>query len=205
MKSTCSPQKGRGARGLPSHEGSGLKLFRIVDVARWIGLPSCEGRQEQQQQQHTKQPFQSAPLMRGETRRNNLIDSSLRISIRSPHARGDLYSGRCRNPQCLFQSAPLMRGETIFGGALSIPAGNFNPLPSCEGRPWHTNFVDVIPHISIRSPHARGDISDGNQSRTPSTFQSAPLMRGETIFSTHICHTSEFQSAPLMRGETRRP
>ena len=80
--------------------------------------------------------------------------------------------------------------------------------------------------ISIHSPHARGDPLPMNVCVTISTFQSTPLMRGETarrivISSTarnfnplpscegrHIGVTTNqqmvlFQSTPLMRGETQ--
>ena len=63
-----------------------------------------------------------------------------------------------RKESLLFQSTPLMRGETgrLF---LSIDGqGNFNPLPSCEGRLKKITGGDQIMHISIHSPHARGDI-----------------------------------------------
>ena len=80
--------------------------------------------------------FQSAPLMRGETR--TAASSRWRIwsiSIRSPHARGDdLYTW------------------TIWW------TRDFNPLPSCEGRLTAGGTTAFTVTISIRSPHARGDL-----------------------------------------------
>ena len=57
--------------------------------------------------------------------------------------------------------------------------GNFNPLPSCEGRQTQRRGKD-----------------------DRDVFQSTPLMRGETVPDMcYIAHT-QFQSTPLMRGET---
>ena len=57
--------------------------------------------------------FQSTPLMRGETKNRVLTLDEIRISIHSPHARGDT-SYRFR----------------------FLVSSYFNPLPSCEGRPF---------------------------------------------------------------------
>ena len=59
----------------------------------------------------------------------------------------------------LFQSTPLMRGETCAPPAKRLLPADFNPLPSCEGRP-----------ATIK------------QCIQQKRFQSTPLMRGETIF-----------------------
>ena len=60
-----------------------------------------------------------------------------------------------------------------------VIASYFNPLPSCEGR--HDKLVVDI--LSL-------------------TFQSTPLMRGETMISADGGFFLKFQSTPLMRGET---
>ena len=36
-------------------------------------------------------------------------------------------------------------------------------------------------HISIHSPHARGDVASAIEAANGATFQSTPLMRGETV------------------------
>ena len=82
--------------------------------------------------------------------------SSSRISIHSPHARGDPGTSRSASPP-----------------------SDFNPLPSCEGRL----------------------IRDG-LSLEYYSFQSTPLMRGETRSAGKRMKASLFQSTPLMRGET---
>ena len=75
-------------------------------------LPSCEGRPPPVAGLSLTPEFQSTPLMRGET---NLHAVFVRV-------------GR-------FQSTPLMRGETISRKKSCHVRPNFNPLPSCEGRP----------------------------------------------------------------------
>ena len=55
-------------------------------------------------------PFQSTPLMRGETRRSCPAPPRRRISIHSPHARGDFLCLPC--PRAPMYFTPLMRGET---------------------------------------------------------------------------------------------
>ena len=100
--------------------------------------------------------FHSAPLMRGETLTQRFFIHVITISIHSPHARGDVAEVR-----------QTMRGL------------NFNPLPSCEGRP----NCGVACSVCIR-------------------FQSTPLMRGETSNLTCWIREILFQSTPLMRGET---
>ena len=52
-------------------------------------LPSCEGRRAVEPVAKTGFPFQSTPLMRGETSVDKIERHNLTISIHSPHARGD--------------------------------------------------------------------------------------------------------------------
>ena len=155
-------------------------LDAVIALVDFNPLPSCEGRRNRASVKDTIRKFQSTPLMRGETRRRNASRQKGRISIHSPHARGDARGWmmyRCRflfqsTPLMrgetavseiaagvdLFQSTPLMRGETAATGWTWCILTYFNPLPSCEGRP------DYIRSI------ARNFI-----------FQSTPLMRGETL------------------------
>ena len=123
-------------------------------------------------------PFQSTPLMRGETTYPVVLPLNDIISIHSPHARGDDKT-RARRPSLRFQSTPLMRGETQTIWADENAIFYFNPLPSCEGRP-----ADMVAFYEATQ------------------FQSTPLMRGETGAPDHGCRETTFQSTPLMRGET---
>ena len=120
---------------LPSCEGRHWALWRRLRRKYFNPLPSCEGRQDRKPISKRNLTFQSAPLMRGETQ-DYLADREQEIiSIRSPHARGDVTAFRLSRRVQAFQSAPLMRGET-----------EYNPIENTDR------------YISIRSPHARGDL-----------------------------------------------
>ena len=124
--------------------------------------------------------FQSTPLMRGETRPAQRHAHSVCVFQSTPLMRGETYSDKTATDQPIsFQSTPLMRGETVFialqtgfllisihsphargDGALALFFSrwcNFNPLPSCEGRPEVDKMTEAL-----------------------NKFQSTPLMRGET-------------------------
>ena len=120
-------------------------------------LPSCEGRPIRPPCEKQETAFQSTPLMRGETHMQPPEGAGRAISIHSPHARGDRPAQRHAHSVCVFQSTPLMRGETFTTNHFNGRAHNFNPLPSCEGRQIASGIPLVVYHISIHSPHARGD------------------------------------------------
>ena len=119
-----------------------------------------------------------------------------------------------------------MRGETGFDIPLVGGQIHFNPLPSCEGRP---DTLDTVAHmalfqstplmrgetrrrrpggtraqISIHSPHARGDETDGAPERGAQKRISihSPHARGDGVYWVWSMRTARFQSTPLMRGET---
>ena len=80
----------------------------------------------------------------------------MRISIHSPHARGD--------------GAPPEGGST---------KRDFNPLPSCEGR--QNEDLEMTVEVLFQStPLMRGETLYSNQCGFVKAFQSTPLMRGET-------------------------
>ena len=102
---------------------------------------------------------------------------------------------------------------------------NFNPLPSYEGRLGAEIIKLTTEQISIHSPHTRGDCSFFFCSANQSSFQSTPLIRGETsgfqnkappqnhfnplpsyegrlALESGEKGKSKFQSTPLIRGET---
>ena len=123
-----------------------------------------------------------------------------------------------------FQSTPPIRGETLRIIARR-PRGNFNPLPSYEGRLGFVHHPFRPRVISIHSPHTRGDTCWKSWRRRkthfnplPShegrrkyhqgkpvhaRFQSTPLTRGETLTAAIKPESTKFQSTPLTRGETR--
>lgn len=97
-----------------------------------------------------------------------------------------------------------MRGETaLVERAKSDDCISIHP-PSCEGRPSCVSDVCDQLSISIHSPHARGDLQNQVAALQGMTFQSAPLMRGETAIAAISSLSCSFQSTPLIRGETLR-
>ena len=144
--------------------------------------------------------FQSTPLMRGETMLAPSCLYAHTISIHSPHARGDFL---------------LL---IIF-----IPSFYFNPLPSCEGRPYvntadpnHDQFQSTplmrgetraAPNLaSARSnfnplPSCEGRLSKSSLSSARSISIHSPHARGD-FSGQFLFPPDRFQSTPLMRGET---
>ena len=94
-------------------------------------LPSCEGDSRRRLRGIRAVRFQSTPLMRGET----LVSLGLTECFNSIHS-------SCE--------------ETFLLRRMPCPV-HFNPLPSCEGRPQAAARGLCARHISIHSPHARGD------------------------------------------------
>ena len=117
-----------------------------------------------------------------------------------------------------------MRGETFsIRGWVSFDA-DFNPLPSCEGRPRKPGIMHMQKHFNPL-PSCEGRPSESIATCQTYIFQSTPLMRGETLFCAkqpkkytdfnplpscegrhhhypYMYKAGLFQSTPLMRGET---
>ena len=176
-------------------------LGQSIHVSDFNPLPSCEGRLKVSASALFPANISiHSPHARGD-RFGEYKEVDVAISIHSPHARGDRrtesscrrchnfnplpsYEGRrqssiIRQPIVKFQSTPLMRGET--------------------GRPKSCLSKT---HISIHSPHARGDQWNPELYTKVVKFQSTPLMRGETRTWLRSGAADAFQSTPLMRGET---
>ena len=120
-----------------------------------------------------------------------------------------------------------MRGETLYNHFMRSRAGNFNPLPSCEGRhadKLHEELArlfqstplmrgetielmesDGMTLISIHFPHARGD---GNRlwiARTTSYFNPLPSCEGRPAARQYsVCAGSISIHSPLTRGDQAR-
>ena len=80
----------------------------------------------------------------------------------------------------------------------------FNPLPSYEERQYR--YVNgAYFHISIHSPHTRGDVLVQETDELSGRFQSTPLMRGETSRRaprrTHPCISIH---SPHARGDYKK-
>ena len=141
--------------------------------------------------------------MRGETTRGRHPDVGDHISIHSPHARGDINHAIPTHAAIGFQSTPLMRGETSSISFFHAQVHDFNPLPSCEGRPHRTAHRFTSSHFNPL-PSCEGRPADSRKAVAVQVFQSTPLIRGETFASASTRATSTlFQSTPLMRGETK--
>ena len=82
------------------------------------------------------------------------------------------------------------------------PNSNFNPLPSCEGRQLPHAHLLSRAHISIHSPHARGDPTSTTVQPVSSDFNPLPSCEGRRFPPNTVCRSDRFQSTPLMRGET---
>ena len=141
---------------LPSCEGRPLHRSPARARMNFNPLPSCEGRLSANRSPASSGLFQSTPLMRGETARKETTVAGARISIHSPHARGDVTAFRLSRRVQAFQSTPLMRGETL--------------MTLC----WQCAAVFQS------TPLMRGETIWSAMRRTSSRFQSTPLMRGET-------------------------
>ncbi len=125
-------------------------------VAKFQSAPLMRGATSHEPKPHAARLFQSAPLMRGATTCNDSGGTTIGVSIRAPHARGDHE-----------QPTP----ERARDG--------FNPRPSCEGRPAVCRFDP--PDAAFQSaPLMRGATSPTPKRCGRMQFQSAPLMRGAT-------------------------
>lgn len=103
--------------------------------------------------------FQSTPLMRGETLRLTPVAALICAFQSTPLSRGETLTAELTSCDLTtFQSAPLSRGETRDPHSRRAGGGDFNPLPSHEGRPAAGDLLFSAPVISIHSPHAREDL-----------------------------------------------
>ena len=161
----------------PHTRGDGLFNRVGIDISISIHSPHTRGDGGFPRSPPPMRPFQSTPLIRGETSPAICSISRPQISIHSPHTRGDprslppqlinsnfnplpSYEGRlarvvvCR---CLwqFQSTPLIRGETA-ARQYSVCAGS----------------------ISIHSPHTRGDIFCSFACTVAQNFNPLPSYEG---------------------------
>ncbi len=126
--------------------------------------------------------FQSTPLMRGETIADPILSMQTNISIHSPHARGDLQAEIKQRTHSISIHSPHARGD-VSPTLCRLTTANFNPLPSCEGRPFTTPPKNLMVSISIHSPHARGDSIN---------FQKIHRIQGSLYNTIHFTRFCEF-------------
>ena len=148
--------------------------------------------------------FQSTPLTRGETVRRFVYRRLIPISIHSPHTRGDRWPNGKSSKLIAFQSTPLIRGETRLAIRHISILLYFNPLPSYEGRPGCCTVRREKNKISIHSPHTRGD--RGKMNMNLSTFISihSPHTRGDAGVASVPPITKHFNPLPSHEGRPHR-
>ena len=100
-----------------------------------------------------------------------------RVSIHSPHARGDQAIARFDSIQAMFQSTPLMRGETIHTHG-NIGVTSFQSTPLMRGETYTYSWQYRRNIVSIHSPHARGDTCVKPISIQLSCFNPLPSCEG---------------------------
>ena len=200
-----------------------------TEISVFQSTPLMRGETTMEKANVLQVKFQSTPLMRGRDACRASATLPALISIHSPHARGDAESSVEGSERRPFQSTPLMRGETLSMLKNTFFVFPFQSTPLMRGEtrpavdvPYRGKTISIhSPHargdpaapyfpicryeISIHSPHARGDIEAlGFRFRGPHlSFQSTPLMRGETIVGGWDSSGNIFQSTPLhARGDS---
>ena len=145
-------------------------------------------------------PFQSTPLMRGETWRA-LVCSTVPPHFNPlPSCEGRLASGVPAVVTRKFQSTPLMRGETILF-LMCHSIHKFQSTPLMRGETMSVCLPWEWVQISIHSPHARGDFCPSIYPLHLVIFQSTPLMRGETsLFPDFSRLPVDFNPLPSCEG-----
>ena len=140
-------------------------------------LPSCEGRPSPVRNQSSLMYFNPLPSREGRPVPSAVLCGLHRISIHSPHARGDW----CRT-------------RTDRRG------GNFNPLPSHEGRRNPSPNVPLHRPISIHSPHMRGDDLALYMAYTGEISIHSPHTRGDERGRRAALWHSHFNPLPSHEG-----
>ena len=120
--------------------------------------------------------FQSTPLMRGETRT-------------------DIHQARGG----AFQSTPLMRGETLTSASSDSFLSNFNPLPSCEGRPPKPQLLP-FPKSFNPLPSCEGRPLQQGSYQRHNRFNPLPSCEGRRYLSASRQPPSRFNPLPSCEG-----
>ena len=128
----------------------------------------------------------------------------IKVSIHSPHARGDIINYFIHFFADVSIHSPHARGDQVKRKENNRLI-SFNPLPSCEGRLKANRRGNFVNKVSIHSPHARGDNNFFFNVRINPRFNPLPSCEGRPTLGNFPNLTIMFQSTPLMRGETQRP
>ena len=151
--------------------------------------------------------FQSTPLMRGETLRLTPVAALICAFQSTPLSRGGTLTAELTSCDLTtFQSAPLSRGETRDPHSRRAGGGDFNPLPSHEGRPAAGDLLFSAPVISIHSPHAREDLllRDARSDSGRISIHS-PHTRGDRHRISFAFFCINFNPLPSYEGRQHKP
>ena len=185
---------------LPSCEGRRWQgLFLMRKINNFNPLPSCEGRLLSTRRFAELQKISiHSPHARGDPGRAVSTHPD-EISIHSPHARGDVWqSGLNRSSE--FQSTPLTRGETTQCSDLQFRRYISIHSPHARGDfQGYTTRADI--NISIHSPHARGDLCCADDKRRVAISIHSPHARGDQHRACIWRHQGISIHSPHARGD----
>ena len=147
--------------------------------------------------------FSIPPHARGDHVRAELGENFI-ISIHSPHVRGDQPCSILMRGCTHFNPLPSCEGRQSKT-CWDFGRRNFNPLPSCEGR--RGNTITAIIQVKYFNPlpscEGRLECVFFNTLH-PCDFNPLPSCEGRPVRFTLAALRLTFQSTPLMRGETNR-
>ena len=121
------------------------------------------------------------------------------ISIHAPRVRGDLTPSNFSQETKDFNPRPSCEGRPS-SGLPSLRTANFNPRPSCEGRLYSFALV-VMRLISIHAPRVRGDTMDYASFLFCSDFNPRPSCEGRRRAVLRSMATRISIHAPRVRGD----
>ena len=98
------------------------------------------------------------------------------ISIHSPHARGDYHDNFLTLADNISIHSPHARGDRFLLGS-SYLFQNFNPLPSCEGRPGVSDITEELLNFNPL-PSCEGRLGRAAQRFPLSHFNPLPSCEG---------------------------
>ena len=161
MRGETGRADGRGSRRahfnpLPSCEGRPTCSTASTSTPYFNPLPSCEGRLEEWIEIVKKKISIHSPHARGDRVLISIIIRSILFQS-TPLTRGETFTRREKTHIRKFQSTPLTRGETLVNGALTLKFVISIHSPHARGDPIMHSISQLI-NISIHSPHARGDL-----------------------------------------------
>ena len=164
-------------------------------------LPSCEGRRQAIGSEPVSYISIHSPHARGDAMTGEPPERYVRISIHSPHARGDTHRRHIHPHKRNFNPLPSYEGR-LGRTSWALAKLNFNPLPSYEGR--RRPRAAIKPESTFQStPLIRGETRRASMKRRINTdFNPLPSYEGRRKAAMLSQATAAFQSTPLIRGET---